>query len=220
MKKFFSAIYVLQALLSHSSFLGEKVDSFEYNIWSSNFSNNLWYEISDHINDKRYFICFCTSAAIIRYAILKIKRKIKVWKGGQRWPTRVVPRWKWESSCAESNCVSTFALFHRDSSLVHLRGGGNALCCYYPAVNVLQLLIFSNCARSCQAGVTPDYASGQQSTVDASKRDKVVVTPQILSYYSELKMWTVDKKLGALCGLCMTSERSIVVATQLRRQAL
>ena len=81
MKKFFSAIYVLQALLSHSSFLGEKVDSFEYNIWSSNFSNNLWYEISDHINDKRYFICFCTSAAIIRYAILKIKRKIKVWKG-------------------------------------------------------------------------------------------------------------------------------------------
>ena len=60
-------------------------------------------------------------------------------------------------------------------------------------------------------------ASGQQSTVDANKRDKVVVTPQILSYYSELKMWTVDKKLGALCGLCMTSERSIVVATQLKR---
>ena len=54
--------------------------------------------------------------------------------------------------------------------------------------------------------------------MDANKGDKVVVTPQILSFYSELKMWTVDKKkLGALCGLCMTSELSIVLATQLKR---
>ena len=38
--------------------------------------------------------------------------------------------------------------------------------------------------------------------MDTNTRDKFVVTPQILSYYSELKMWTVDKKkLGALCGI-------------------
>ena len=30
--------------------------------------------------------------------------------------------------------------------------------------------------------------------MDTNTRDKFVVTPQILSYYSELKMWTVDKK--------------------------
>ena len=50
--------------------------------------------------------------------------------------------------------------------------------------------------------ITLTDASGQQSTMDTNTRDKFVVTPQILSYYSELKMWTVDKKkLGALCGI-------------------
>ena len=47
--------------------------------------------------------------------------------------------------------------------------------------------------------ITLTDASGQQSTVDANKGDKVVVTPQILSYYSELKMWTLDKKNLAPC---------------------
>ena len=42
--------------------------------------------------------------------------------------------------------------------------------------------------------ITLTDASGQQSTMDTNTTDKSVVTPQILSYYSELKMWTVDKE--------------------------
>ena len=55
--------------------------------------------------------------------------------------------------------------------------------------------------------ITLTDASGQQSTMDTNTRDKFVVTPQILSYYSELKMWTVDKKKNLVP--CVVLQRDI-----------